>query len=196
MLIETLPIIPTIASVKDGHCYHCHDDLRGRALILDDKAFCCEGCRTVYQILNENDLCTFYSLDEAAGLSQKNRKNSYAYDYLNDPSVSAQLIDFQDDNCTKITFLLPTMHCASCIWLLENLYKINPAVAHSKVNFLKKEVYILFNQNQTTLRDVAVLLSQIGYPPEINLNDLDNDAPKNGAISRRIYYQLGVAFLS
>jgi P-type Cu+ transporter len=193
MLIETSPIIPTIDSATDGHCYHCHDDIRGRALTLDDKAFCCEGCRTVYQILNENDLCTFYSLDEAAGLSQKNRKNSYAYDYLKDPSVSAQLIDFQDDNCTKVTFLLPTMHCASCIWLLENLYKINPAVVHSKVNFLKKEVYILFYQNQTTLRDVAVLLSQIGYPPEINLNDLDKDAPKNGAISRRIYYQLGVA---
>jgi P-type Cu+ transporter len=193
MRIETSPIIPKIASVEDGHCYHCHDDLRGQALTLDDKSFCCEGCRTVYQILNENDLCTFYSLDEAAGLSQKNRKNSYAYDYLKDPSVSAQLIDFQDDNCTKITFLLPTMHCASCIWLLENLYKINPAVVHSKVNFLKKEVYILFYQNQTTLRDVAVLLSQIGYPPEINLNDLDNDAPKNGAIPRRIYYQLGVA---
>jgi P-type Cu+ transporter len=194
MLTETLPTIERATDASHAaFCYHCHDDLRGRALTFDDKAFCCEGCRTVYQILNENDLCTFYALDDAAGLSQKNRKNSYAYDYLNDPSVSAQLIDFQEGNATKVTFLLPTMHCASCIWLLENLYKINPAVVHSKVNFLKKEVYILFNHNQTTLRDVAVLLSQIGYAPEINLNDLDNDAPKNGAIPRRIYYQLGVA---
>ena len=197
MLAKTSPTRQQIGNdadfLTDGHCFHCHDDLRGQTLTFDDKVFCCEGCRTVYQILNENDLCTFYALDDAAGLSQKNRKNSYAYDYLNDPSVSAQLIDFQNDNSTKITFLLPTMHCASCIWLLENLYKINPAVAHSKVNFLKKEVYILFNQNQTTLRDVAVLLSQIGYPPEINLNDLDNDAAKKGTVSRRIYYQLGVA---
>ncbi len=193
MLTETLPTIPTMSSVEDGHCYHCHDDLRGQALTFDDKSFCCTGCQTVYQILNENDLCTFYSLDDAAGLSQKNRKNSYAYDYLNDPSVSAQLIDYQDDNLIKITFLLPTMHCASCIWLLENLYKINRAVVGSKVNFLKKEIYLMFDHHQTTLRDVAVLLSQIGYPPEINLNDLDNDTPKTSAISRRIYYQLGVA---
>lgn len=198
MLIETSSTAQQVTdSATDllmaAHCYHCHDDLRGQALTFDDKAFCCEGCRTVYQILNENDLCTFYALDDAAGLSQKNRKNSYAYDYLNDPSVSAQLIDFQDDKSVKVTFLLPTMHCASCIWLLENLYKINRAVVHSKVNFLKKEVYILFNPNDTSLRDVAVLLSQIGYPPEINLNDLDNEASKNGAVSRRIYYQLGVA---
>jgi P-type Cu+ transporter len=197
MLIETVPTQQVTDSAIDllteSHCYHCHDDLRGQTLTFDDKAFCCEGCRTVYQILNENDLCTFYSLDEAAGLSQKNRKNSYAYDYLNDPSVSAQLIDFQDDNLIKVTFLLPTMHCASCIWLLENLYKINRAVVGSKVNFLKKEIYLMFDHHQTTLHDVAVLLSQIGYPPEINFNDLSNDAPKNGAISRRIYYQLGVA---
>jgi P-type Cu+ transporter len=193
MLIETSPIIPTIDSAKDGHCFHCHDTVRGQVLTFDDKSFCCEGCRTVYQILNENDLCTFYSLDDAAGLSQKNRKNSYAYDYLKDPSVSAQLIDFQDDNLIRITFLLPTMHCASCIWLLENLYKINRAVVGSKVNFLKKEIYLMFDHHQTTLHDVAVLLSQIGYPPEINLNDLDNDERKNGAIPRRIYYQLGVA---
>jgi P-type Cu+ transporter len=197
MLIETFPtqqafIVDT--DVNTGtHCYHCHDDIQGGAFTFDNKAFCCVGCQTVYQILNENDMCTFYTLDDAAGLSQKNRKNSYAYDYLNDPSVSAQLIDFQDANCTKVTFLLPTMHCASCIWLVENLYKINPSIVHSKVNFLKKEVYILFYQNEVTLRDVAVLLAQIGYPPEINLNDLDSDAPKNGAISRRIYYQLGVA---
>ena len=193
MYNETTPTRQGIAPTDTAHCYHCHDTIRDTILTFDDKAFCCVGCQTVYQILNENGLCQFYSLDEMAGLSQKNQKNNRAYDYLEDPSVSAQLIDFQDDNLTRITFLLPTMHCASCIWLLENLYKINPAVAASKVNFLKKELYLLFDHHQTSLREVAVLLAQIGYPPEINLNDLDNDTPKNAPISRRIYYQLGVA---
>ena len=92
MLTETSPNRQKIGNDADfltnGHCFNCHDDLRGQTLTFDDRAFCCEGCRTVYQILNENDLCTFYALDDAAGLSQKNRKNSYTYNYLNDPSVS------------------------------------------------------------------------------------------------------------
>ncbi len=193
MLIETLPYEAAFDIADKTHCYHCHDDIRSEVLTFEDKSFCCEGCKTVYQILNENGLCTFYSLDAAAGLSQKDQKGNRAYDFLNDVSVATQLIDYQDDNITKVTFLLPTMHCASCIWLLENLYKIKETVISSKVNFLKKEVYILFDHTKTSLRDVAVLLAQIGYAPEINLNDLDADAPRHAGISRRIYYQLGVA---
>ena len=31
------------------------------------------------------------------------------------------------------------MHCSSCLWLLENLHRLNPAVIASKVNFERKE---------------------------------------------------------
>jgi P-type Cu+ transporter len=186
---------PPLSTATENRCYHCHDALpEVAALTYDDKNFCCTGCQTVYQILNENDLCNFYNMDAAAGLSQKKQRDTRLFDYLNDPSVAAQLIDFQDDKTTKITFLLPTMHCASCIWLLENLYKINAAIFISKVNFLKKEAYVHFDHRQTTLRDVAVLLAQLGYPPEINLHDLENkSAHSTPSVSKRIYYQLGVA---
>ena len=199
-------------------CYHCHDEIpKALKIQIEDKNYCCEGCKTVYEILNENNLCTYYDLDANAGLSQKGRKDTRAFDFLNDPSIDFRfvmsgfgratkseirnskseidLVDFQDETTTKVTFLIPAMHCASCIWLLEYLYKINSGILNSKVNFLKKEVYILFDNQTTTLREVAVLLHNLGYTPEINLNDIDGEKA-TPSVDRSIYYKLGVAGFS
>lgn len=173
-------------------CYHCHDECPDNRLHLDDKYFCCEGCQMVYQILNAHDLCQFYSLDEKPGQSQKVRRDARAYAWLDDSDVRQQLIQFSDGVLTRVTFFLPSMHCASCIWLLEHLYKLDTGVTHSKVNFLKKEVTIHFEEGKTSLRQLAALLASIGYAPEINLGDVSNTGSAK-AVDRSLYYKIGVA---
>jgi Cation transport ATPase len=105
--------------------------------------------------------------------------------------VQDKLLEFQTPHLAQITFYLPQMHCVSCIWLLENLYKLDSGVAHSRVNFLKKTATVQFNPEQTSLRKLAALLSAIGYAPDINLGDVDG--PKKSFINRRLAYQIGVA---
>jgi len=173
-------------------CYHCQDACPNDHLHLGDKYFCCEGCQMVYEILNANDLCQFYSLDERPGLSQKNRRDARAYAWLDDPDVRRQLVSFSDGHTTRVTFLLPAMHCVSCIWLLEHLYRLDQGVVHSKVNFLKKEVTIHFEEDKTSLRQLAAMLSGIGYPPEINLGDVSGTG-QHKAVDRSLYYKIGVA---
>ncbi len=144
----------------------------------------------VYEILNTHDLCEFYSLDENAGQSLKTQKFAKNYAYLDDPEVREKLLEFQNGSTAQVTFYLPQMHCVSCIWLLENLYKLDAGVTHSRVNFLKKTATIQFDSGQTSLRKLAALLASIGYEPDINLGDVDGQKP--AAISRRLAYQLGV----
>lgn len=182
------------AAVKnEALCYHCglpaNDGSSSQAVLHDEKVFCCEGCKTVYEILNANDLCGFYDLDQKAGISLKGRKLEQ-YTWLDDPDIQDRLINFTDGTYSKVTFYLPQIHCASCLWLLENLYKLSPGIKSSKVNFLKKEAYITFN-NSITLRQVVELLASIGYPPDINLGSLDNASKK--PVSRTLIYQLGLA---
>ncbi|NJN35072.1 MAG: hypothetical protein HC817_13245 [Saprospiraceae bacterium] len=171
MTPETVQQPKPYAIIKQ--CYHCHDNIKDTRIGYNDKTFCCEGCKTVYQILNENDMCAYYAIDSNAGVNQLGKTPQYAY--LDDAETASKIIDFQDDEQSKITFYIPAMHCASCIWLLENLYKINKGIYHSMVNFLKKEVVILFYNKQTTLREVAETLSKIGYAPEVNLYDVDKE---------------------
>lgn len=145
----------------------------------------------VYEILNTHELCDFYALDPNAGQSLKSQKFSKNYAYLDDPEVQDKLLEFQNGHTAQVTFYLPQMHCVSCIWLLENLYKLDAGVTHSKVNFLKKTTTIQFEQSQTSLRKLAALLASIGYEPDINLGDVDG--VKKPGMSRRLAYQLAVA---
>ncbi len=175
-------------------CFHCglpvtalenKDSIR-----IEDKYFCCEGCKMVYEILNTNDLCRFYEIEKNAGISIKGRKQEQ-YAWLDDPEVIEKLTDFTDGKVARVTFYLPQIHCASCIWLVENLYKLSPGITGSKVNFLKKEAYITFTTAETSLRKIVELLASIGYAPEINLGSLDKENKK--PVSRRLIYQIGVA---
>ncbi len=189
----TSPTIPLKSSVSEDvatKCYHCNEPFQDQPIPFDDKSFCCEGCKTVYEILNSNGLCQYYTIDEKAGVSLRGRaKEEYAY--LDDPEVVARLINFSDGNKTKVTFYLPQIHCSSCIWLLENLYKLSPGIITSQVNFLKKEIYLTYLESSISLRKIVELLASIGYAPAINMSDLDSD--KKPVVDRSFYYKMGVA---
>ncbi|RMG84715.1 MAG: ATPase P, partial [Bacteroidetes bacterium] len=176
----------------DGiHCAHCGEVCAEETVRAGEAVFCCEGCKMVYEILHTNDLSQYYDIEKAPGISLKAQKRE-RYAWLDDPEIAAKLIDFQNEEVTRVTFLLPQIHCASCIWLLENLYKLNPGVLQSRVNFLKKEAYLTFDHQKISLRQLVELLALIGYAPAINLSDLDEKPPRD-QIDRSFYYQLGVA---
>lgn len=194
MPVSSVLLHPQNPPVNAATCFHCHDALPLGAsshLRLGDKQFCCDGCKMVYEILHAHDLCEFYALDNNAGQSLKNQRFAKNYAYLDDPEVREKLLEFEDGQTAQVTFYLPQMHCVSCIWLLENLGKLDAGATHSRVNFLKKTVTVQFAPSLTSLRKLAALLASIGYAPDINLGDVEGQKPP--AISRRLAYQLGVA---
>jgi P-type Cu+ transporter len=172
-------------------CYHCREQCPDDHLHLDDKYFCCDGCKLVYEILNTNNLCQYYELDEKPGLTLKSRKSAQAYAYLDDTEIQDKLLEFNDGKVAQVTLYIPAMHCVSCIWLLEHLYKLDQGVHQTRVNFLKKTVAIQYAPEVTTLRRLAALLASIGYAPEINLGDVDNE--KAAAPDKSLMYKIGIA---
>jgi Cu+-exporting ATPase len=177
---------------KPPTCYHCHDTCPSEDLRIDDKYFCCEGCQMVYEILETNNLCQYYKLDEKPGVSLRDKRDARAYTWLDDEETSQKLIRYQDGHSARVDFNLPQIHCASCIWLLEHLYRLDKGITSSKVNFLKKQVSIQYLVEETSLRKIAAMLAGIGYPPEIKLHDVANGASA-GAIDRSLYYKIAAA---
>ncbi|MBL8206624.1 MAG: heavy metal translocating P-type ATPase metal-binding domain-containing protein [Blastocatellia bacterium] len=171
-------------------CFHC-GELCDRDLVrADHKSFCCTGCKTVYEILQDNNLCTYYDFDERAKLSFKQTKAS-RFEYLDDETVRRALVQFSDGTIARTTFRLPNIHCASCIWLLENLFKINPSILRSEVNFLKKEIAVTFREQDVKLSEVVGLLTKLGYEPEIRLDSVT--ARTSRADNRKLYLKIGLA---
>ncbi|GAB3313081.1 heavy metal translocating P-type ATPase metal-binding domain-containing protein [Hymenobacter humi] len=159
-------------------------------MLLADKPFCCAGCRTVYELLDANNLCTYYRLDAQPGLKVKEIELPGRFDYLDSETVQAQLLAFRSPERARLTLQVPQMHCTSCIWLLENLPRLNPGIVEARVQFLRKEITITYLTAETSLKDVVQLLASVGYEPQITLAELGAQPHRAG---RTLYYQLGLA---
>ncbi|MFN8286207.1 MAG: heavy metal translocating P-type ATPase metal-binding domain-containing protein [Chitinophagales bacterium] len=183
----------TKAAPQVQHCYHCGEDCK-EEIHFDDKNFCCQGCKTVYEVLSENNLCNYYDLNNAPGKSLNQEVYKTRFAYLDDEQVKAKLIQFNDGKVSTVTFYMPQIHCSSCIYLLENLYRLKEGISRSNVNFMKREVHITFDNSVLSLRQVVEVLASLGYEPNINLNDLERKEKKNHI--RRYYLKIGIAFFA
>ncbi|MFB9057484.1 heavy metal translocating P-type ATPase metal-binding domain-containing protein [Mariniflexile ostreae] len=169
-------------------CFHCGLDASSSGIIFDDKSFCCNGCKTVYEIFSVNDLTCYYDLQQAPGATPKEIEGKY--NFLDNTKIVEKLLEFNDGKTQIITLYIPHIHCSSCIWILENLSKLMPGVGASIVNFGKKTVRITFNSETVTLKQLVKLLSSIGYEPFISLDDF-SVGKKN--TDRSLIYKLAVA---
>ncbi len=181
---------PSAKANESESCYHCGTPCSSTILRGEEKAFCCQGCLTVFQILNENGLTDFYNLSENAGVRVKANGGSDEFTFLDQPGVRERLVNFSDGKTTRVTFHVPAIHCIACVWLLENLFRLKPGIGSSSVQFPRKEVSVYFENEKVKLSEVVGLLASLGYTPDLKLSDLDSAEPK---ISRRLWLQLGVA---
>jgi P-type Cu+ transporter len=177
-------------SALTTQCFHCGDAC-ANGLEYDDHLFCCQGCKSVYLLLSQNQLCGYYDLEHTPGINRQAPISQQTYAYLDDHKVASQILNYQDETIAKAIFFIPTMHCSSCIWLLEHLYKLNPHITYARVQFLKKELHVSYDPKQTNLREVVTLLSSIGYEPSISLQHLEKRVQVDS--NKRLSYQIGVA---
>lgn len=161
-----------VSAAKSELCYHCKDKI-SNASYIDDKAFCCNGCQAVYELLSNSGLNNYYQLAENPGIRIGQNFSTATFDHLDIESIRKNILAFASENIEKVRFHLPAIHCIACVWLFENLPRILPGVVQSRVNFLKREVYITYQPKDLKLSVLAATLTRIGYEPEINLQSLN-----------------------
>jgi len=167
-------------------CYHCSDEVIGKGIFFNEKIFCCNGCKTVFQLLSENDLGEFYNIEAGAG-TKPAITNQQKYSFLGVESIKSKFIDFEDEFSIRTTLFLPQIHCSSCIYLLENITRIEPEIGSCQVNFAKREATIIIDKD-FGLEKLALLLDKIGYAP--NFGKRSQSEKK---LDKSFMYKLGVA---
>ena len=169
-------------------CFHCGDDCLTTKIEQDEKMFCCRGCLTVYEIFSENDLTCYYDLEQNPGTTPLDIDGKF--DYLNQQDIVEKLIDFQEDTTEVVTLYIPHIHCSSCIWILENLNKLNSHILNSQVDFPKKKVCVTYTTDNFSLKLLVELMARIGYEPYISLENYDKTQER---LDRSLVYKIGVA---
>jgi Cu+-exporting ATPase len=172
------------------NCFHCGLDIvKENEIIFDDKSFCCNGCKTVYEIFNLNDMTCYYDFEKSPGATPQDIRGKY--DFLDNENIVNKLLEFQENSTAIISLSIPHIHCSSCIWILENLQRLQKGISTSQVNFPEKKVRITYNPEVTSIKTIVYLLSSIGYEPYISLENYETGSNK---VDRTLTYKLGVAF--
>lgn len=171
-------------------CFHCGLTIpKNEIIYFDQKEFCCNGCKTVYEIFSLHNLTSYYDFEKSPGATPQDIQGKY--DFLDNESILSKLLEFQEGNTAIVSLNIPHIHCSSCIWILENLNKIQNGISTSQVNFPEKRVRITFDSDAISLKEVVYLLSSIGYEPYISLENYETGKTN---VDRSLTYKLGVAF--
>ena len=171
-------------------CFHCGlDVVKQDEIIFDEKLFCCNGCKTVYEIFSTNNMMSYYDFEKSPGA--RPLEGNQKYGFLDNEKIVEKLLDFNEGKTQIVSLQIPHIHCSSCIWILENLHRLQKNITASQVNFHEKKVRITYNSEEINLKSIVTLLQSIGYEPYISL---DNYETKKINTDRSLTYKLGVAF--
>ncbi len=181
---------------EDLKCIHCGNSCGKTPVMFEGNPFCCSGCSTVYQILHTSELKQYYQIETMPGIriAELSIPNNETYAFLDLEKFSSKILNFSEGGIAKVSFFIPEIHCASCIWLLENLHSLNSGIIQSIVNFPKKEINITFREREITLRQLVEILVSIHYIPEINQHSIDK--PQSDKSERKLVIKIGIAAFS
>lgn len=172
------------------NCFHCGNDIvKTEEILFEDKSFCCLGCKTVYEIFSQNDLTSYYDFEKAPGATPQEVHGKY--DFLDNREIVSRLLEFEEETVHIVSLYIPHIHCSSCIWILENLQKLQKGISQSQVNFSQKKVRITYDPQLTDLKTIVLLLNAIGYEPYISLENYEGIRK---TVDRSLIYKIGVAF--
>lgn len=180
------------APAAPGVCRHCGDPCAAAAVSAEGHTFCCRGCASVFALLQESGLGGFYTCETPPGVSQRRAGGRAASRFaaLDDPAVAAALLEFDDGAMAAVTLSVPDLHCASCLWLLERLWRLHPGIVRADADLMRRTVHIWFRPAEISLRAVAEQLAAAGYEPVIT-----GEAGRAGlsAPVKSLYLRLAVA---
>ena len=87
-------------------CFHCNDECVDEIIEHDGHTFCCNGCSTVYQLLQDVGLDEAYTNGPLGIRPEESDSSELAY--LDNDEVKENLLDFSDGKTGRIsTFTLP-----------------------------------------------------------------------------------------
>lgn len=167
-----------LTAAKDGaaeYCFHCGLGLQKSAQFCADidgqsQQFCCPACALVAQFICDSGYGDYYRYAiPAESAAQKVGDFSYVDSaaYLQQFSIPLSPTADTNSDLRSIQLLVTGMHCAACVWLLDNFLQAIPGVKHVQTNLAEQRLSLSWDNSQCPLSQLFVAIARLGYQPDI-----------------------------
>lgn len=176
-------------------CFHCQQDIQSDQLIEQTIAgtprdFCCHGCATVCDSIYGAGLDGFYSRRQDGDILEPPDEQDTDLSFYDIDEVQAEYVGNLEPE-REIHLLVEGIHCAACVWLIENSLKKLPGIIAARVNLSGRRLLVKWNNDKLALSRIIASLQKLGY----SAVPYDPEAAE-GSINRanrQILYRMAVA---
>ncbi|STO96796.1 cation-transporting P-type ATPase [Helicobacter canis] len=127
--------------------------------------FCCNGCESVYKLLQKSGFSGFYERLGEVTLTPLEKK-SIDLRYLDEPSFLQQHTK-KLGTLNEVSLVIEGIHCAACVWLNEHILSLQKGIKKAHINYTNNKAKILFDSTQISLSAIFKLIESIGYSAHI-----------------------------
>lgn len=193
------------------HCYHCGLSIAPPVQFTvatqgGIEPVCCPGCKAVVETINASGLQNYYRFRENIESVQQNvgrfgernqtQQNgidfaSAEFSYLDQPDFIERWTNSTHEGERRCELLIDGMHCAACVWLLEQRLQHLPGVKQVYIDFDGARGSVEWNPAQLQLSEICAAIATIGYKPEPYRRDRDEQLRQQE--QRTMLRRLGVA---
>jgi P-type Cu2+ transporter len=162
------PVVPLqAAELARERCYHCGLPVAPKTRVASrvagaERAFCCTGCQSVCEAIHAAGLEGFYQRTpegEVFGPPPEPPKDLALYDL---DEVQQEYTGVLGDE-REIHLLVEGIHCAACVWLIENSLQALPGVDEARVNLTGRRLKLRWDNRRLKLSQALRRLGEIGY---------------------------------
>jgi len=147
-------------------CAHCGLPVPAGRVSAEPDSFCCNGCRSVFAILHASGLEDYYVHRDLNGAERSAaRQSQRKFEELDDPAFQAAHCNAPSPGLLSVEFFLEGVHCSACIWLVERLARVAPAVVEARYDLTRSLLRVSWDPSLASLSQVARALDSLGYTP-------------------------------
>lgn len=153
-----------IDAATDIACVHCGLSVPPGFLDGDsDDQFCCTGCRAAFTILHDHGLGRYYRFADRREAPV--RSTGRGYEEFDHPAFAERYVTHTEGGMARMELYLESVHCASCVWLVERMPIVLPGVTRAELDIRRSLAVVEWDDRAVSLSSIARSLDQLGYPP-------------------------------
>lgn len=177
-------------SGSPGGCRHCGQPLRG-ASDEGGGGFCCIGCATAWQILQDGGLDRYYDLRSSlGGDAEPVRASGASFIELDDPDWIAAC-ESPAPGIREVDLLMSGLQCAACVWLVERALSRTPGVQEARVDLTRGRLRVRWGPDTVALSQLGRLLDRLGYRVQAYRGHAREEARRRE--ERTLWLRLGIS---